>query len=612
MVDEPLVQHRRLLRRSLIHVSSLKLFTVSILGLILISNLYRETKDINVSMLQNDNANIGDYSSLTSIGDEATLMWQQKSTSFPNSSQIDQDKEQTTESRTEADIADGQKISDSLSNISITEPKTDTTRSTLIPNNSWQYLSKNNSGDVNIQTSNVGSDHPWKSVYITSLFEEMHVKSRDGDSKGVQDNVTVLNEKYSQRNGSLTQATTPEATGSFPVADTIGRIIDGRLIVEANHTHMFWLQGQTRLCNLLRNMTNVSVLGGSDTESDSNTTTKPFSALQRRRRPLLNITMDCQAMKRDERFGEGNWITALYCVRIASALAKVDVQFQCSDGRESQMEMLLPWFDGVLLAPNNSQSWPYAGNGSVLPPTEEVACTDRYPFIRVDLMANVIRDDIRRMAIALVGSRNGVAQNQAYPMIDHGQAPLVPNVTLDDVVIHFRCGDVMGGARRGDFGMIQFSEYKRWINPSSTHRVGIVTQPFDSNMLRGKDRGKADACKRATYLLVDYLQGFLLPNTTISIHNNENETLPLAYARLAMAKQSFTSLSSFGIFPIIGTFGHGYFQQGNYGVNPFSKFIPDLLPNVHMMTAPVLSTGAMYNKIQNHSLDEVLDWFVAA
>ena len=526
----------------------LKVVTVSILVLLSTFNLQQETKHVTTQLLQNVKANDLDYSSLNNIrvgtvGNPLHVEPNNTSTSSRSAVHVD----------------------DETDDSNVTIPITEDIKMKLI-----------------YEKYSISRHESWE-----SSLEKFTASNIENDATI---DPTVLD---------ATQET-------FPVGDTFGRIIGDRLVVDANHTHMFWFDGQTRLCNVLRDMTNVDVLGSVTTERNS-------APLPQRRGPLLNVTVDCQEIKKDERFGEGNWITALYCVKIAAAVAKVDMQFQCSNGRDSQMTMLLPWFDGIQLAPIDSTDnpWPYAGEaGTVQPPDEEVACTAKYPNIRVDLMSNMIRSDIRRMAIALVGSRYGGTTRQHSMNID--QSPLIPNITLDDVVIHFRCGDVMGGARRGDFGMIQFSEYKKWIIPSATQSVGIVTQPFDSKLTRGKDRGKVEACKRATYALVDYLKGFLLPNTTISIHNNENETLPLAYARLAMAKQSFTSLSSFGIFPIIGTFGDGYFQRGNRGVNPFGKYLPDFFPNVHMMKAPVISTGVMYNKIQNNCLDEILDWFVAA
>jgi hypothetical protein len=362
-----------------------------------------------------------------------------------------------------------------------------------------------------------------------------------------------------------------------------GEILNGKLIVNVNHTYMFWMDGQTKLCNLLQKMT---------LKDDWDT---PRNDTGNQSKPLLNATMNCTEMVKQERFGQGNWVTALYCVRVAAAKAQVDFQFQCSDGRDSQENLLLPWFDGYYSAPNASHSWPYTGTL----PTQVQACTPKYPQIRVDKMADQITDRVRNMAVTLVGSSDATRRHAEVPL---DQPPLIPNVVLDDVVIHFRCGDIMGGGRRTDFGMIKFMEYLKWISPEA-RSIGILTQPFDASRNRRVDRGRVSSCRNATYLLVETLQGFL-PETRIAIHNGPNETLPLAYARLVMANQSFTTLSSFGIFPVIGTFGHGYFQRGNRGVNPFANFLPELMPNLHMMTAPVLTMGAM----RNMNLTSILEW----
>lgn len=375
----------------------------------------------------------------------------------------------------------------------------------------------------------------------------------------------------------------------IPVSDTFGQVINNRLVVNVNHRYMFWNRGQSRLCNVLREMMNVSSLGEQTSDGIQ------------RNPPLLNATIDCKELQKEEAFGQGNWVTALYCTKIAAALARVDFQFQCSDGRDSQMKLLLPWFDGSFPAPSPDLPWPYSGTL----PSENEACSDKYSAIRVDKMAHQIRDDIQKMAVTLVGARDDKRQ---HPSIPRNQTPLISGVVLDEVVIHFRCGDVFGGAKRNDFGMIKFTEYKKWISRDA-RTIGILTQPFDDKLVRAKDRGVTNSCRQATYLLVGYLRESW-PNATISIHNNENETLPLAYARLAMANQSFTSLSSFGIFPVIGTFGDGYFQKGNHGVNPFATHVSDLLSNVHAMNAPVLGTGRIRNMLDTKTLNETLQWFV--
>ena len=136
--------------------------------------------------------------------------------------------------------------------------------------------------------------------------------------------------------------------------------------------------------------------------------------------------------------------------------------------------------------------------------------------------------------------------------------------------------------------------------------MGIVTQPFEKERNRSQDKSKVDNCRAATYHLVDYLQGFL-PSAKISIHNGPDETLPMTYARLVMADQSFTTLSSFGFFPVVGGFGRGYFQRGNRGVNPFAQYLPEIYPDeLIMMDAPVLTSS----QLRGMDLQSILDWFV--
>lgn len=262
------------------------------------------------------------------------------------------------------------------------------------------------------------------------------------------------------------------------------------------------------------------------------------------------------------------------------------------------MKKLLPWFDQYIAASrSNRKSWPWGGERL----NEKAVCSPKYPYLRVDRMTYQIQDDLRKMAVTLLGSVDEIRRHKDVPI---DAEPLIPDVQLDDVAIHFRCGDVLGGARRYDFGMIRFNEYKKWI-PNNTESIGIMTQPFEKELNRGVDGGRAEECRKVVYSLVEYLQDFA-PSATISIHNGPNETLPLTYARIVMANYSFTSLSSFGIFPVVGTFGKGYFQQGNRGVNPFSKYIPGMLPNIHEMKADKLTTGEMVGK----EAEDLIPWFI--
>jgi hypothetical protein len=375
-------------------------------------------------------------------------------------------------------------------------------------------------------------------------------------------------------------------TTPIHVEEEVGHIVStdehDRLVVNVNEKYLYWRGGQDRLCQLLRNMTLSSSLDG--------TQGVPIA--------LLNVTMDCyDHVTNKQGLGQGNWVTAIYAARMATALAGVDFKFQCSDGQKHKMQFILPWFDQYKPAPADRTSWPFSGSR----PTQSLACSSKYGFLRIDLMASEIQGDIRNMAVALVGDQAIVPR---YPHYASKVAPLIPNVVLDNVAIHFRCGDVLGGAKRNDFGMIRFYEYKKWI-PRNTTSIGILTQPFEKKGNRGMDARKAENCRSVVEALVDYLQKFA-PNAKISIHNGINETLTLAYARLAMANYSFTSLSSFGIFPVVGTFGDGYFQKGNRGVNPFATHIPQYLSNIHQMNAEVRGTWDMWGK----PVEDLIAWFV--
>jgi hypothetical protein len=393
----------------------------------------------------------------------------------------------------------------------------------------------------------------------------------------------------------------------IPIADTFGAYDDtGRLVVQTNETHMFWQEGQKRLCRVLRLTTNVKELGASNSNwhhshSHSNANPRPVV-------PLVQMTVDCVGMAHNTWFGQGNWVSAFYVVRMAAILAKVDFQFQCllqqpnnnnnntittTSSSDQPNNLLMPLFQGYYAAPTPPAGWwPYNGKR----PHETEVCTHHYYKIRIDKMTRQIQTDMRTIARKLVG----------------GDDPLYSNITLDDVAIHFRCGDVLGGAPRNDFGMIPFREYKKYVFRNATS-IGILTQPFTLEDNRDVDQDQVADCEIVVHRLVQYLQDFMPNGTIIRIHNDPTtETLPLAWARLTLARQqAFTTLSSFGIFPVIGTLGQGYFQKGNTGINPWSSHVPKHLPNMHVMKGNVMGTFDIGRRIREKGLESMLEWFEA-
>lgn len=109
------------------------------------------------------------------------------------------------------------------------------------------------------------------------------------------------------------------------------------------------------------------------------------------------------------------------------------------------------------------------------------------------------------------------------------KTPTRPDLELDEVAIHFRCGDIMGDRLVGDrYQLLHFGEYVKRIS-NTTRTIGIVTQPFEKSRNRLKDSAYVDICRNATLLLADYLQGSY-PEATTSIRNGPNETMATGYA----------------------------------------------------------------------------------
>lgn len=253
---------------------------------------------------------------------------------------------------------------------------------------------------------------------------------------------------------------------------------------------------------------------------------------------------------------------------------------------KKEPNLLLNLFQG------HYKAWTMDGNH----PTESEVCTNKHSNIRLDKLSHQIQKDLRRIASKIIGLTDN------------------PSIVADedDAVIHFRCGDVLGGLTRNDFRMISFHAYKDRLYSNNTS-IGIVTQPFDTQSNRGVDKDKTQECQRVVETLVEYLRG-IFPSAKITIHNDLHggETVPLAWARLILARQqAFTTLSSFGIFPVMGTGGQGYFQKGNVGVNPWAKHVPKHLPNLHQMNAPVMGAFDIHKRIEEKGFESLLEWFTA-
>ena len=355
---------------------------------------------------------------------------------------------------------------------------------------------------------------------------------------------------------------------------------------------------------------------------------------------VLNVTADCNFLNQKVN-GQGNTILALYGLRMITAIAKVDFKFQCKNNdfegwssnddnsndykkeKSRKLRWVFPWFASFQSASNDRDPWPYMGSA----PTEDQVCSSHNSdldhgngIMPLEKMADQIRDDVRKMALQLMGSQTEDPK-RIHPLIPLDVEPWIPNIAPDDVIIHFPCySDVNDWEdtttrRKSHVGILQFSEYTKHIN-ENVKSIGIIREASGEP----RENSNENVCNRASTLLLEYLQS-IYTNHPVSISIYENDTLPLQYARIAMAKQSFSSFSTFGMIPIIGTFGEGYFQpsdfstpatpSGNTGNQ--NSIIRNIISgkykgfeNINLMNGNVLSP----HRIETMSFSDVSDWLL--
>jgi hypothetical protein len=385
---------------------------------------------------------------------------------------------------------------------------------------------------------------------------------------------------------------------------------------------------------------------------------------------LLNITFGCQEVFAQA--GTGNVITAFYGARLAaSVLGNVNVQMTCPDAVKEQTSLILPWLMGsfpvrggashVVSDPRDvvmTSSGGIRGSGSESErgshisknSTSTISSTVRMPTIKeacgsvnecpAGHMLPDMRYELRRMAVALVGvphenhpaaafaerylwnpkdsnNDNHLAFSDNTMQLSvpaRGEPPLIPGVVLDDVVLHFRGGDLLDSSHSG-YGFMKFSAFSKRI-PPTTKSIGIITQPFDNGAQQRKRDAKSITQKRhraVVMALVDFLQE-KFPQARVTIHNGSTETIALAFARMIMANQTIVGITSFAVFAAAACFGTGYIRKPiNKGPNQWlmNPPIDQLADNVVLIDEPnllMVKTARDIFKLPTGQ-DLVLEWF---
>jgi hypothetical protein len=307
----------------------------------------------------------------------------------------------------------------------------------------------------------------------------------------------------------------------------------------------------------------------------------------------------------------------------------VDMLFTCPDAEEEKKSLIVPWLMGYFPAHTNRLRRDNA-------PTLDMACTD-YNNCPVGHMIPYMRHELRRMAIALVGIpyedhpaaafakeymqsespySTGTAMGTKMQLPASSQdEPLFPGTEIDDACLHFRCGDLMLSSHPS-FGFMKFSAFSKRL-ANDTKSIGIVTQPFDNGgQSRKEDAGnlKQARCKDVVLLLRDHLAE-KFPDARVRIHNGHNETIALTYARMIMAKQTISPISSFSVFPALATFGRGYIRKPDFHKAPNqwlnSPPVNELFDNIELIKEPNRLMAAEVKLIRKRPGGDknVFDWF---
>lgn len=280
---------------------------------------------------------------------------------------------------------------------------------------------------------------------------------------------------------------------------------------------------------------------------------------------VLSVEALCNEMNQQER-GQGRLALSILGLRLASAVGKVDLQFRCNttsssiasmvrnnrflEEKASKLRWIFPWFMNFQPSPSWNASWPYSGiqpNQTEICPSEE---SNQHTFLPVDRMALQVRNTIQRMATTLMGSH--VREHRSHPLVPLDAKPWISDTTMDDLVIYLPCQEdaVEGVAPSKSTGLVHFGEYLSLIH-QSVKSIGIIVQ---------RATGEDLWCHKAGPYLVEFLR-LAFQDSSVVVSLYDNDPLPLQYARVAMAKQSFGSYSIFPMLAIMGTFGEGYYLQ---------------------------------------------------
>jgi len=165
--------------------------------------------------------------------------------------------------------------------------------------------------------------------------------------------------------------------------------------------------------------------------------------------------------------------------------------------------------------------------------------------------------------------------------------------TLEETVIHVRCGDILHHAHHTEYGFSPYWVYKKYI-PRNVRSIGILSATLDGSQCRKKDCIHIATCRA----LLQDLQAYLVqeyPGTVVTIRTEES--VVAAYARMVLAKVSVCNPSTFCVFPTIASLG-----QGVVVGTPLYPWVPsNFVSKTPFLNMDAIVNGRMQDK-------DILEW----
>ncbi len=97
-------------------------------------------------------------------------------------------------------------------------------------------------------------------------------------------------------------------------------------------------------------------------------------------------------------------------------------------------------------------------------------------FIPLQYASEYIRFDLRKLAVSIFGPREDIPESKNYVKEGHRTSYLF--VSLNDVAIRYRCGDLLKDLPSEDYVFLKFQSYTDLIDPTESS-VGFVTSSFN-------------------------------------------------------------------------------------------------------------------------------------